>query len=180
VRPCRGNSDHPHTGSPRSQQQQAAQRDPGQDGRAPGCLCHADRVAEDHGAGGRTDEWFQVQERGGALGGDPGLPVGEQRERRQRAHQRQSGGGQQGARATGGGRHALGDGGDGQGGKRRGEELHRGHGDRVAASQQTGLRHGEGGRADQRGQDQAVAGEGGAAAPAGGDQADADERHRKA
>jgi hypothetical protein len=166
--------------SPREQQRQAAQRDPRQDGRAAGCVCHADRVAEDHDAGGRADERFQVHERAGDLGRDPRLPVREERERRKRARERQSDGGQQDARAAGRSRGALGDRGDGQGGERRREELHGGHGDRVAAGQQPGLRHGERSRGDQRRQDQAVAGEGRAAAPAGGDETDADERHREA
>jgi hypothetical protein len=173
----RGPSSAP--GSPR-QQRQAAQRDPRQDGRAAGGLRQADRVAEGDGAGGRADQRFQVQERAGDLGGDPGLPVGEQRERRQRAQQRQRGGGQQGARSSGGGRRALGDGGDRQGGQRRRQQLHRGHRDRVAAGQQAGLRHRERRRQGQRHQDQPVAGEGRAPAPAGGDQRDAGERHRKA
>jgi hypothetical protein len=167
------------TGSPR-QQRQPAQRDPRQDGRASGCLRHADRVAEDGGAGGRADQRLQVQERAGDLGGDPGLAGGEQRERRQRAQQRQPGGGQQRVRAGGDGRYALGHGGDGQGGQRRRQELHRGHGDRVAAGQQAGLRHGERRREAQRHQHQGVAAEGRAAALAGGDQTDAAERHGKA
>jgi hypothetical protein len=70
-----------HHWAPRSQQRQAAQRDPDQDGRAPGCLCHADRVAEHDGTSGRADERLQVHEGAGDLGGDPGLPIGEERER---------------------------------------------------------------------------------------------------
>jgi hypothetical protein len=143
-------------------------------------MCDADRVTEDDGAGGRANERFEVHECAGDLGGDPGLPVREERERRERAHEHQSSGGKQGAHAIGGGRRALGDGGDGQGRERRHEELHSGHGDRVAAGQQTGLRHGERSRQAQRRQDQAVASERRAASPAGGDESDADQRHREA
>jgi hypothetical protein len=141
---------------------------------------HADRVAEDDGAGGRTDERFQVHERAGDLGGDPRLPVREERERRERPQQRQPGGGQQAARAAGGGRYALGDGGDREGGERRREELDRAHGDRVAAGQQARLRHGQRGREHHRRQHQAIAGEGRAASPAGGDERDTGERHSEA
>jgi hypothetical protein len=141
---------------------------------------HADRVAEDDGAGGGADERFQVHERAGDLGGDPRLPVGEERERRECPQERQSGGGQHAARAARGGRHALGDGGDREGGERRREELHRGHGDRVAAGQQTGLRHGERGRDQHRRQHQAIADERRAASPAGGDERDAGERDGEA
>jgi hypothetical protein len=143
-------------------------------------VCHAHRVAEDDGAGGRADERLQVQERAGDLGGCPRLPVGEERGRRERAQQRQSRGGQHAARAADRGRHALGDGGDREGGDGGREELHRGHGDRVAAGQQTGLRHGEPGRDHHRRQDQAVAGDRRAASPAGGDEGDAGERNGKA
>jgi hypothetical protein len=167
-------------GPGRPQQRQATQRDPGQDGHAPGRLGHAGRVAEDDHAGGHADQRLQVQEGAGDIGRDSCLAVGEERERRQRAHQRQSGGGHQGVRAAGGGRHPLGDGRDGQGGERRREELGCGHRDRVAAGQQTGLGHGERRREGQRHQDQAVAGQGGAASPAGGDEPDTGERHREA
>jgi hypothetical protein len=141
---------------------------------------HADRVAEEDGAGDRADERFQVHERAGDLGGDPRLPVREERERRERAQERQSGGGQQAARAACGDRQALGDGGDGEAGERGREELHRGHGDRVAAGQQTGLHHGERRRDHHRGQDQAVAHARRAASPAGGDERDTGERQGEA
>jgi hypothetical protein len=141
---------------------------------------HADRVAEGDDAGGRADERFQVHERAGDLGGDPRLPVGEERERRQRAQERQSGGGQQAGRAACDGRHALGDDGDRQGGERRREELDRAHGDRVAAGQQAGLRHGQRGRERHRRQHQAIAGERRAASPAGGDERDTGERYGEA
>jgi hypothetical protein len=162
------------------QERQAAQGDPGQDGRGAGGLGRAHRVAEDDGAGGRADERFQVHERAGDLGRHPGLAVGEQRGRGERAQQHQPGGGQPRARATGGGRGPLGDDGHGKGGEGRREELHGGHGDRVAAGQQPRLGHGERGREGQRRQDQPVAGEARAASPAGGDQTDAGERHGKA
>jgi hypothetical protein len=162
----------------RPQQGQAAQRDPGQDGRAAGRLGQPDRVAEGGGAGGRADQRLQVDEGAGDLGRDPGLPVGEEGGRRQRARERQPGGGQQGGRAGGEGGEGLGGGGHGEGGEGGREELQGGHGDRVAAGEQAGLGHGEGGRQHQGGQDQGVAGEAGPAAPDGGDQADAGERHR--
>jgi hypothetical protein len=164
----------------RCQQRQAAQGDPGQDGRAPGRLGQADRVAEGGGAGDRADEWLQVDEGAGDPGRDAGLAVGEEGERCQRARQRQGAGGEQGSRAAGGDRRTLGDGGDGEGGQPGRGELGRGHGHRVAAGQQAGLGHGERGREEQRRQDQPVAGEGRAAAPTGGDQADAGQRHREA
>jgi hypothetical protein len=141
---------------------------------------HTDRVAEDDGAGGRADERFQVHEPAGDLGGDPRLPVGEERERRERAEQRQPGGGQQAAGVAGGDRHALGDGGDREGGEGRREELDRAHGDRVAAVQQADLRHGERGRERHRRQHQAIAGEGRAASPGGGDERDTGERDGEA
>jgi hypothetical protein len=62
----------------RPQQGQAAQRDPGQDGRAAGRLGQPDRVAEGGGAGGRADQRLQVDEGAGDLGRDPGLAVGEE------------------------------------------------------------------------------------------------------
>lgn len=164
----------------RPEQGQAAQRDPGQDGRAAGRLGQADRVAEGDGAGGRADQRLQVHEGAGDLGRDPGLAVGEQGGRRQRARERQPGGGRQHAHAAGDGWPALGEGGHGEGGQGRGHELDRRHGDRVAAGEQAGLGHGEGGREEQRRQDQAVAGEAGPVAPAGGDQADTGERQREA
>jgi hypothetical protein len=143
-------------------------------------VCHADRVAEGDDAGGRADERFQVHERAGDLGGDPRLPIREERERRQRAQERQPGGGQQAARAACGGRHALGDGDDRQRGERRREELDRAHGDRVAAGQQASLRHGQRGRERHGPQHQAIAGQRRAASPAGGDQRDTGERHGEA
>jgi hypothetical protein len=163
----------------RSQQGQTAQHDPGQDGRATRRLGRPDRVAEGGGAGGRADQRFQVHEGAGDLGRDAGLAVGEQRGGCQRARQRQAGDGQQDPRAgRRDGGEGLGGGGHRQGGERGREELHGGHGDRVAAGEQAGLGHGEGGREQQGGQDKAVASDARPAAPAGGDQADPGERHR--
>src|SRR5204862_1687057 len=104
------------------------------------------RVAEQGRAGGGTDEWFAVDERAGGLGGDAGLTVGEQGERGEGTQQCQRDGGERTGGAAGCRGYALGQGGDGQCGGRRGEELHRGDRDRVATGQQPRLRHGERGR----------------------------------
>jgi hypothetical protein len=52
----------------RSQHGQAAQHDPGQDGRAAGRLGQPDRIAEGGRAGGRADQRLQVDEGAGDLG----------------------------------------------------------------------------------------------------------------
>jgi hypothetical protein len=67
-----------------------------------------------------------------------------------------------------------------QRGQRRAEELHGGHGHRVAALQQPGLRHREGGGQQQRCQHQAVAANGRPAAAAARDESHAGQRDGEA
>jgi len=100
------------------------------------------------------------------------LPVGEKREGQQRAADRQGGGRQQGAGAVGGGGHALLGHRERQHGDGSGHELHCGHRDRVAATQQTSLRDGERGGQQQRREHEAIA-VGRRATSAAADQADA-------
>jgi len=163
----------------RAQQRKAAQGDTGDDGRPAEGLGRPGRVTEQHDARHRPDERLDVVEGPGHLGGYPALPVGEEREGQHRSAGRERGGGQDRARAVGGGGHALGD--HRQRQRRQGgaQELHGGDRDRVAAAQQPALGHGERGRQQQRRQHQAVAEDRGAAAPAAGDQADAGQRQRE-
>ena len=104
-----------------------------------------------------TDQRLDVDERAGDDGRDPRLAVGEQHPRHQRPDDRQG----QHAHDRPGARHGrrgpLGDDGDRQRGHRSGQELHGGHGHRVAALEHPHLGHGHR-RTDRQGeQDQAVA-----------------------
>jgi hypothetical protein len=161
------------------EQRQAAQRDARHNRRAARELPGAERVTEHDHASDRADQWLEVEERPGDLGGHPALPEGEQRERQQRAAGRQRDDGQDRTWPRRDDGHALGDRGDGHRGERGGQELHGGHRDRVTAGQQPCLRDGDRGRDEQRGQHQPVAGQRGTAASAAGDEADADQRHRE-
>jgi hypothetical protein len=162
------------------QQRQAAQRDPGEDGRAPGELLRACRVAEEHRARHGADERLDVEERACHLGGHTALRVGEQGEREQRAAGRQGGGGQGRARSGRQRRDALANRRERQHTQGGAEELHRGRRDRVPAAQQPGLRDGERGRHQQRYQHQRVPGGARPAAVSAGDQADAGQRQGEA
>ena len=66
-----------------------AERDAEQDHRAARELQRPERVAERQRARGGADQRLEVEERPRELGRDPRLPVGEQRERQQRARDRQ-------------------------------------------------------------------------------------------
>jgi hypothetical protein len=161
-------------------QREAAQPDPGEDGRAPGELSRAGRVAEEHHARRGPDERLDVEERPGHLGGHPALCVGEHGEREQRARGHQGGGGQDRPRGRRGVRHPLGERGDRKHGQGGAQELHGGRRDRVLAAQQPRLRHREGGRHQQRRQHQRVPEGARPAAPATGDQADPGQRQCEA
>jgi len=82
----------------RCQQRQAAQGDPGQDGRAPGRLGQADRVAEGGGAGDRADEWLHRV----AAGQQAGLGHGERGREEQRRQDQPVAGEGRAAAPTGG------------------------------------------------------------------------------
>ena len=156
-----------------AEQREGAQGDARDDGGAPGDLRRADRVSEHDDARHGADERLEVEEGAGHLGRYPALPVGEERERQQRAPGRQGDGGQDRGRAVRDGRQALRGRREQQRRQGRAQELHGRDRDRVAAGQQAGLCHGEPGRQQQRHEDQAIAGGRGAAALAAGDQADA-------
>jgi len=178
-RVCRGFGRHAVLGlrvPAGAQQRERAQRDARDDRGAAERLGRAGGVAEDHDPRDRADERLDVDERSGHLGGHPGLAVGEERERQQRAGGHEGHGGQERARAVRGGGDALGRR-QRHGGERGPEELNRGDRNRVTPAQQAGLRHGERGRQQQRREHQAVAADRGTAAPAAGDHADAGERH---
>jgi hypothetical protein len=156
---------------PHAQQRNRAQGYARHDRGAARRLQRADRVAEHHDPGHRADQRLEVEEGSGQLGRDAALPVGEQRERGQRAAQGQGHGGQDRAGRVRHRRQAFGHGRVDQRGQGRPQELHGGDRDRVPALQQPGLAHGEGGRDQQRDQDQAVPEHGSPAAVAAGDQA---------
>jgi hypothetical protein len=67
----------------------AAHRDAGQDRDAADDLTGPGRIAEDHHARDGADHRLDVHERAGDLGGHALLPVGEERERRQRPGHRE-------------------------------------------------------------------------------------------
>jgi hypothetical protein len=140
------------------EQREGAQGDARDDGGPADGLDRAGRVAEDDDACHRADEWLDVDEGPGHLGGHPALPVGEERERQQRATGRESHGGQDRRRAVRGGGHALGRRRERQHGEGGSQELHGRDRDRVAVPQQPGLRHGERRRHQQRPQHQGIAG----------------------
>jgi hypothetical protein len=125
------------------QQRQAAQRDAREDGSAADDLQRAGRVAEDNDARHGADERLQVEKGPRDLSGYPALPVGEEREGQQGACGREPDGGRHGARAAGGGWHALGNQGDRARGDGSSQELRGGDSDRIAAVQQAALRHRE-------------------------------------
>jgi hypothetical protein len=158
------------------EQRKGAEGDARDDRGAAQGLGRAGRVAEDDDARDRADERLDVDECPGHLGGYPALPVGEQRERQQRAAGREGHGGRGRAQAVRGGRHALGRR-ERQRGQSGPQELHGGDRDRVTAAQQPDLPHGERGRQQQRDEHQGIAGRRGAAAMTARDQADAGERH---
>jgi hypothetical protein len=117
------------------EQRQAAQPDARYDGRAAGDLREADRVPERHRARDGADQWLEVEERPGDLGGHPALPEREQGERQQGASRRQRDDRQHRTRTGRKGRRALGQDTDQQRAGRGAQELDRGDRDRVAAGQ---------------------------------------------
>jgi hypothetical protein len=155
---------------PHAEQRNRAQGYAGHDPRASRRLQRAHRVAEGHHPGQRADQRLQVEEGSGHLSRDPGLPVGEQGERDQRARDGQGQRGQHRAGRRRYRRQSLGHHGVHQRGQGSAEELDRGDRDRVPALQDPVLGHGERGRDQQREQHQAVTGGGGAAPVPASDQ----------
>jgi hypothetical protein len=77
-----------------------AEADAGHDGRAPGSLHGADRVAEQRDTDGRAEQRLEVQERPGNVGRDPALTECEQCRRQHSSGDDESGHGEHGRPAV--------------------------------------------------------------------------------